>query len=163
MLHHWMIFLESLWDKLRERFRKRQTDQQYASSEKRCHLFAYLAFVSLGPSFSSPARATWDLDPMFFEALSRWMLDSPKSKVDQVLQQIFDEVGNCTALLDIIPDSPFPVHTLVKALAGPVKVSMVCHLSDFIYSLVHNYVVYADHIQSKSRGPCVCSGNYTLG
>ena len=76
----------------------------------------------------------WDLDPAFFEALSRWTLDNPKSNSDQVLQQIFDGVGNCTALLDIIPDSPFPVRTLVRALASLVKASMVYHLSDFVYS-----------------------------
>jgi hypothetical protein len=77
---------------------------------------------------------TWDLNPSFFEGLSRWTLDNPESNSDQVLQQIFDRVGNCTALLDIIPDSPFPVRTLVRALASLVKAGMVCHLSDFIYS-----------------------------
>src|ERR1700729_382633 len=134
MLHRWSVFLESLWDKLRETFHKRQNDQQYACAKNWCPLFAYIAFISPGPPFSSPARMAWDLDPAFFEALSRWTLDNPKSNSDQVLQQIFDGVGNCTALLDIIPDSPFPGRTLVRALASLVKASMVCHLSNFVYS-----------------------------
>ena len=75
----------------------------------------------------------WDLGPAFFGALSRWTLDNPKSNSDQVLQQIFDGVGNCTALLDIIPDSPFPVRTLVRALASLVKASKVCRLINLIY------------------------------
>ena len=151
MLHRWTVFLESLWDKLRETFHKGQNDRQYACTKNWCPLFAYIAFISPGPPFSSPATMAWDLGPAFFGALSRWTLDNPKSNSDHVLQQIFDGVDNCTALLDIIPDSPFPVRTLVRVLANLVKAGIVCHLSGFIYSTAQPCCICRLYPKRKQR------------
>ena len=92
---------------------------------------AHLPFVSQADP--PPSRAAWDLDPAFFKALSRWTLDNPKVNSDEVVQHIFDGVLDCTELLDCIPDSPFPVRTLVKALSSLVKASTVCRLINLIY------------------------------
>jgi hypothetical protein len=106
--------------------------------------------ASHGPPPSPFPPAAWDLDPEFFEALSRWTLDNPKSNSEEgILQRIFDGVGDCKELLGFIPDSPFPVRTAVGALAGLVKAGVVHRLADIIYLYTcANPTVSADYLES---------------
>jgi hypothetical protein len=72
-----------------------------------------------------PPLGRLDLDPEFYAALSRWTLDNPINS-DQLVDQIFSVVGDGTALLCLVPDSPFSIRTLIGVLVNFVRVSTVC-------------------------------------
>jgi hypothetical protein len=77
------------------------------------------------PSSSRP-WGTWNLDAEFFRSLSHWTIDHPESSIDRILDGICTAVDNTKYLLGLIPDSPFPAHSLVQALGQLIKIGMVC-------------------------------------
>ena len=95
--------------------------------------FARSRAVSLCDS-SVPPWGVWDLDPKFFQALSRWTRDHPESSLDRVLSRICAGIDNGETFMQLIPDSPFPARGLLGALAHLVKLGAVC--GTLIYPLL---------------------------
>ncbi|KAF7978384.1 hypothetical protein HWV62_769 [Athelia sp. TMB] len=59
---------------------------------------------------------TWDLDPKFFQAMSRWTLDHPESSLEKVLEKVCGAIEKSDGIMESIPDSPFPARSLITAL-----------------------------------------------
>jgi hypothetical protein len=74
-----------------------------------------------------PPWDSWELDPEFFKAMSRWTIEHPETTLDRVLDNICVGIDNGRDLLELIPDSPFPARSLVKALGYLVKLGTVGH------------------------------------
>ena len=120
-----------------------------------------ICLISAG--FSSPPSEweSWELDPEFFKAMSRWTIDHPETTLDRVLDDICVGIDNGQDLVELIPDVPFPARSLVKALAYLVKLGAVncfslsvCDVSDGDYS---------DCNKSEGGGSKICEGCYTVG
>jgi hypothetical protein len=82
-------------------------------------------FVSADSSSSQLQWDPWELDPKFFKAMSRWTVDHPETTLDRVLDNICVGIENGKDLLELIPDSPFPARSLIKALGYLVKLGTV--------------------------------------
>jgi hypothetical protein len=107
MHEHFDHFFKALWNKLR---RKRAQSSVLESNDS--------------PQPKVPWD-DWDLDPMFFTALSKWTLDHPDNSLDRVMGVICDRIGDSKDILKLIPSSPFPARELVMALTYLVKLGAV--------------------------------------
>jgi hypothetical protein len=57
--------------------------------------------------------------------MSRWTLEHPETKLDRVFDNICVAIDNGKDIIELIPDSPFPARSLVKALGYLVKLGTV--------------------------------------
>jgi hypothetical protein len=94
------------------------------------YLALLICLISAGLSSPPSEWDSWELDPKFFKAMSRWTIDHPETTLDRVLDNICAGIDNGKDLLDLIPDSPFPARSLVTALGYLVKLGAV-----YIFSL----------------------------
>ncbi|KAF9456289.1 hypothetical protein BDZ94DRAFT_1315293 [Collybia nuda] len=128
-------FLESLWDGLW----KKKKDVLIDSS-------------SLLP------WGTWDLDPAFFSALSRWTLDHPESSLDNVLDSVRDGIDKgIEPLLGLIPDNPFPARGLIGALAHLIKLGATVtkaqkDIQQFSKEIIHWVSIVKANFENGKRG-----------
>ena len=60
-------------------------------------------------------------------AMSRWTIDHPETALDRVLDNICAGIDNGKDLVELIPDSPFPARSLVKALGYLMKLGTVSY------------------------------------
>jgi hypothetical protein len=120
-----------------------------------------ICLISAGLSSPPSQWESWELDPEFFKAMSRWTIDHPETTLDRVLDNIYAGIDNGKDLLELIPDSPFPARSLVTGLGYLVKLGAVhcsglsvCGFSDNGYSVC---------IQGEVGGSKICEGCYTMG
>jgi hypothetical protein len=69
-----------------------------------------------GDHSSPPPWDPWELDSEFFAAMSQWTIDNPETTLNRVFDAMCTGIENGQPLLELIPDSPFPARSLVKAL-----------------------------------------------
>jgi hypothetical protein len=87
-----------------------------------------------------PTWDSWELDSNFFKAMTRWTIDHPETTLHHVLDNMCVGIGNGKDLLELIPDSPFPARSLIKAIGYLVKLGTVGALVDFHVSLLMGIV-----------------------
>lgn len=75
---------------------------------------------------ADPDAAAWRLDQEFFRAVEDYEVSHPGGDRG-ILDSIVDAIDKGQDLLAVIPDSPVPVQSLVKALSGLVKLGIVRH------------------------------------
>jgi hypothetical protein len=121
MLNHLEIFFESLWHKLLG------NGPRYYCFSQQTNSLPLNCLVSADLSSSELPWDPWELDPKFFKAMSRWTIDHPETTLDRVLDNICAGIDKGTDLVDLIPNSPFPACSLVKALGYLVKLGAVSH------------------------------------
>lgn len=85
-----------------------------------------------------PPWDSWELNPKFFNAMSHWTVSHPETTLDRVLDNICDGIDNGKDLVDLIPDSPFPARSLVKALGYLVKFGTVRRFDQSECLFVHD-------------------------
>jgi hypothetical protein len=120
-----------------------------------------ICLISAGLSSPPSEWESWELDPEFFKAMSRWTIKHPETTLDRVLDDICVGIDKGKDLVELIPDAPFPARSLVKALGYLIKLGAVycfslsvCDFSDGDYS---------DCNKSEGGGPKICEGCYTMG
>jgi hypothetical protein len=57
--------------------------------------------------------------------MSRWTVDHPETTLHRVFDNICTGIDNGKDLVELIPDSPFPGRSLVKAIGYLVKLGTV--------------------------------------
>ncbi|KAG6914175.1 hypothetical protein DXG01_001953 [Tephrocybe rancida] len=70
--------------------------------------------IRVRPSDETPDK--WELDKAFFNALSRWALDHPEGRLESMLKDASDAFDQGKDLLEVIPDAPLPVRSLIKSV-----------------------------------------------
>jgi hypothetical protein len=68
---------------------------------------------------------SWELDPKFFKALSQWTIDNPDTMLDHILDKTCVAIDHGRDFLELVPDTPFPVRSLLKALCHVVQLGVV--------------------------------------
>jgi hypothetical protein len=92
-----------------------------------------------------PPWDPWELDPEFFAAMSQWTIDHPESTLDRILDRLCSAIENGQPLLDLIPDSPFPAHSLIKGITHLLQLGRVreldccCHRSSELKNFYRPY------------------------
>jgi hypothetical protein len=89
-----------------------------------CIYISLIRYSSTNPALQWDS---WELNPKFFTALTRWTIDHPDTTLDGVLKNVCDAIDRGRDLLEVIPDAPFPARSLVKALGCLVKLGAVRH------------------------------------
>jgi hypothetical protein len=125
------------------------------------YLTLLIWLISAGLSPPPSGWDSWELDPKFFKAMSRWTIDHPETTLDCVLDNICAGIDNRKDLLDLIPDSPFPARSLVAALGYLVKLGAVYIFSLSVCDISDNNS--PDCNKSEGGGPKICKGCYTMG
>ena len=98
-------------------------------SSKQMYSLDLICLISAGLSYPPSEWDSWELDPEFFKAMSRWTIDHPETTLDRVLDDICAGIDNGKDLLKLIPDSPFPARSLVTGLGYLIKLGAVHHFS----------------------------------
>ncbi|KZP18441.1 hypothetical protein FIBSPDRAFT_956233 [Athelia psychrophila] len=126
MLNHLDRFFNSLWDK----FQKDEQDRKQPSS--------------------SPS---WELDPDFFQAMSRWTMKHPESSLDKVMDKVFSAIESSDSMVQFIPDSPFPARTLVTALVSLLRLGItISAAKSAVYDFAKEIVHWLGQIQANLKG-----------
>jgi len=69
---------------------------------------------------------SWSLDPDFYAKLHDWNKRHPENKLDRLLVRIIVHIDTLKPLVDLIPDAPIPVRSLVKSIMFLIQLSAVC-------------------------------------
>ncbi|KZP32455.1 hypothetical protein FIBSPDRAFT_944011 [Athelia psychrophila] len=126
MLNHLELFFKSLWDK----FQKDEPTGKQPSS--------------------SPS---WEFDPDFFKAMSRWNRKHPESSLKSVMDKIFSVIENSADVTQFIPDSPFPARTLVTALVSLLKLGIkISGAKSEVFEFAKQVADWLDQIQANLKG-----------
>lgn len=157
---HFDRFFDSLWNKLR---RRKPMSVYFCCRLWWCHTY-YLLVISTRPVASPPQVPwdDWDLDPIFFSALSRWTRKHPESSLDHIFDNICVGIDMGNDLLQIIPNSPFPARGLIGALAHLVKLGVVC-VSNYSHRGWSQSQTCLDYSEGYQRCSGVREGHCTLG
>ena len=91
------------------------------------------SILSLGRS-QVPWDENWKLDEKFFNDMGTWKDQYPESTLLKVMEKVNDAVSKSLPFAELVPDAPFPVRGLVKALAHLLALGVVC--SYFFYSFI---------------------------
>ncbi|KZP08995.1 hypothetical protein FIBSPDRAFT_938710 [Athelia psychrophila] len=127
MFNHLERFFKSLWDK----FQKDELARKQISS--------------------SPS---WEFDPDFFKAMSRWNRKHPESSLKSVMDKICTVIGESSAdVMEFIPDSPFPARALVKALVPLLKLGKkISDAKSTVFEFAKQVAEWLDQIQANLKG-----------
>ncbi|KAG6915376.1 hypothetical protein DXG01_011777 [Tephrocybe rancida] len=93
------------------------------------------------PPKSVPPWEDWELDAAFLSALNEWNIKNPESNLERVLGTASVAIDQAKDIMDVIPDSPFPARSLVRALLQLVKLgatlsSAKLKLSEFAMEII---------------------------
>ncbi|KZP18420.1 hypothetical protein FIBSPDRAFT_1046139 [Athelia psychrophila] len=126
MFNHLEHFFNSLWDKF-------QKDEQARTQP------------SSWPS--------WELDPAFFQAMSRWTMEHPESSLDKVMDNVCSAIENSDSVMQFIPDSPFPARSLVTALVHLLRLGIaISTAKSAVYDFAKQIVHWLGQIQANLKG-----------
>ncbi|KZP08539.1 hypothetical protein FIBSPDRAFT_261721 [Athelia psychrophila] len=126
MLNHLEHFFNSLWDK----------------------------FLKDEPARKQPPSwPSWELDPDFFQAMSRWTMEHPESSLDNVMDKICSAIESSDSVMQLIPDSPFPARSLVTALVYLLRLGVTISTAKLaVYDFAKQIVHWLGQIQATLKG-----------
>ena len=81
---------------------------------------------STGRRVDAAPWKSWSLDPDFYADLNDWNKRHPDTKLDRLLAIITSHIDTFKPFLDLIPDAPIPVRSLVKSITYLIQLSAVC-------------------------------------
>lgn len=113
-------------------------------------------------SSPAPPWEAWKLDEEFLGALVRWTITNGDNALDRILERICSAIDNSEKIIEVIPDSPFPARSLVKALGQLIKLGTVhCYIN-----LCHKWTklsfMYVGYVEGQERRERLCKGSHAM-
>ncbi|KZP18456.1 hypothetical protein FIBSPDRAFT_933419 [Athelia psychrophila] len=126
MLNHLERFFNSLWDKFQKNEQARK---------------------------QPPPWPSWELNPDFFQAMSRWTMEHPESSLEKIMDNICSAIESSDSVMQLIPDSPFPARSLVTALVYLLRLGLtISTAKSAVYDFAKQIVHWLGQIQATLKG-----------
>ncbi|KZP03977.1 hypothetical protein FIBSPDRAFT_941235 [Athelia psychrophila] len=106
------------------------------------------------PTRNQPSSSSsWEFDPDFFKAMSRWNRQHPESSLKSVVEKVSSAIENSADVMQFIPDSPFPAGTLVTALVSLLRLGIkISEAKSEVFGFAKQVADWLDQIQANLEG-----------
>ncbi|KZP08962.1 hypothetical protein FIBSPDRAFT_249881 [Athelia psychrophila] len=85
--------------------------------------------------------------------MSRWTIKHPESSLEKVMDKICSAIDSSDSVMQLIPDSPFPARSLVKALVYLLRLGItISTAKSAVYDFAKQIVHWLGQIQATLKG-----------